>query len=197
MADRGLTEDVGLAERAERNAMQMKAMLDELTEATSLESRGVALRRAACDLRGLVAGVVDRMDDARARRITFEIDDASPHVVLADASRLQRVVANLLTNALKYSAEDAPVNARLARRGNAVEIDVVDRGIGIAPESVKMLFDRYYRTTAGKARASGLGLGLYIARLIVEAHGGRIEVSSEVGEGSTFKVILPSHAASA
>ena len=67
---------------------------------------------------------------------------------------------------------------------------MIDRGIGIAPESVKMLFDRYYRTTAGKARASGLGLGLYIARLIVEAHGGRIDVSSEVGKGSTFRVTL-------
>jgi signal transduction histidine kinase len=59
---------------------------------------------------------------------------------------------------------------------------------------MKMLFDRYYRTNAGKARASGLGLGLYIARLIVEAHGGRIDVSSELGKGSTFRVILPADA---
>jgi len=72
---------------------------------------------------------------------------------------------------------------------------VVDRGIGIPPESVTMLFERYYRTKAGEARASGLGLGLYIARLIAEAHSGRIAVTSEVGRGSTFTLALPSQAA--
>jgi len=112
-----------------------------------------------------------------------------------NASRLERVVANFVTNALKYSAEDAPVSVRLARRGSDVSLEVIDRGIGIAPESVNRLFERYYRAPGGKARASGLGLGLYIARLIVEAHGGRIDVSSEVGKGSTFRLILRSHTA--
>jgi PAS domain S-box-containing protein len=188
---------VNLAERAERNVMRMKGMLEELAEATTLESNGDALQRVACDLRALVAGVVDGMDDVGARRITIDADDGSPYVVLADVSRLGRVLANLLTNALKYSAEDAAVSARFARKGSDIELEVIDRGIGIAPESVKMLFDRYYRTTAGKARATGLGLGLYIARLIVEAHGGRIDVSSEVGKGSTFRMTLPAHVASA
>jgi PAS domain S-box-containing protein len=195
MQQKGLA--VNLAERAERNVMRMKGMLEELTEATTLESNGGALQRVACDLRALVAGVVEGMDDAGARRITIDADDVSPYVVLADASRLGRVLANLLTNALKYSAEDDPVSARFARKGSDIELEVIDCGIGIAPESVKMLFDRYYRTTEGKARATGLGLGLYIARLIVEAHGGRIDVSSEVGKGSTFRMTLPSHVASA
>ena len=188
---------VNLAERAERNIMRMTGMLEELTEATTLESNDDALQRVACDLRELVAGVVDAMDDARARRITIDADDGSRYVILADASRLGRVLANLLTNALKYSAEDAPVRARFARMGSNIALDVIDRGIGIAPESAKMLFERYYRTTAGKARATGLGVGLYIARLIVEAHGGRIDVSSEVGRGSTFRLFLPSHVPSA
>ena len=68
----------------------------------------------------------------------------------ADPLAARAVVANLLTNALKYSAEDAPVSARLARKGERVELDVIDRGIGIAPESVKMLFDRYYQNGGGK-----------------------------------------------
>ena len=194
MAKKGLTEDVKIAERLERNVWRVQEMLEELTEATTLESRGVALKRHVCDLQELVAGVVDRMDGALVRRIALETDGSSSYVVLADAPLLERVVANLLTNALKYSAEDAPVTARLARKESAVELDVIDHGIGIAPESVKMLFDRYYRTTEGEARAKGLGLGLYIARLIVEAHGGRIDVSSELGKGSTFRLILPSHA---
>ena len=109
-------------------------------------------------------------------------------------ARLERLVTNLLTNALKYSADDAPVRAQVERRGGNVELTVVDRGIGIAPENIEVLFDRYYRTKAGKNRASGLGLGLYIARLIVATHGGRIDVSSKVGHGSAFTVTLPAHA---
>jgi PAS domain S-box-containing protein len=185
---------VQVAERADRNARRMSAMLEEITESTSLESAGVALRRVACDMRNVVDNVVDSLDDARARRVKVETDDATPHVVRGDAARLERVVANFITNALKYSADDAPVIVRLRRNESDVVIEVVDRGIGIAPESVNRLFERYYRAPGGNARANGLGLGLYIARLIVEAHGGRIEVSSEVGKGSTFSVILPSRA---
>jgi signal transduction histidine kinase len=168
----------------------MGSMLDELTEATAMESQGLELHPVASDLRQTVANAVDRLDDNRARRISVEADDTSSLVVFADAS-LERVVANLLTNALKYSADDAPVVARLARKGDTVELAVIDRGIGIAPESAKMLFDRYYRTRPGKERARGLGLGLYIARLIVEAHGGGIDVVSEVSKGSTFRLSLP------
>jgi PAS domain S-box-containing protein len=188
-----------LIERCMRNCKRMTAMLEELTEATSLESHGVSLQRRACDLRELVASAVDSLDEARTGRITLETADAraASYAVFADASRLERVITNLLTNALKYSAEDTPVTVRFAQKGNEVTLDVIDRGIGIPAENVKRLFDRYYRTTAGKARAGGLGLGLYIARLVIEAHGGRIDVSSEVGRGSTFTLILPSQAAQA
>jgi nitrogen-specific signal transduction histidine kinase len=83
------------------------------------------------------------------------------------------------------------VTARLRREEGAVVLEVTDRGIGIAPDAAKDIFARYYRARTAKTTASGLGLGLYIARLIVEAHGGRIEVSSEVGKGSTFRLSLP------
>ncbi len=190
---KGLTEEGGFVARAARNVRRMAEMLDELTEATSLESQNVALERVPCDLRELVATGVDSVDDSVARRITIETDGTPHYVVLAEAPRIERVIVNLLTNALKYSPPDAPVIARLTRKEGAVELDVVDRGIGIAPSDVRNLFDRNFRTTAGKARATGLGLGLYIARLIVEAHGGRIDVFSEVGKGSTFRLTLPSY----
>jgi len=182
-----------IAERAERNAKRMAEMLDEISESTSLESEGVALRRAACDMRNVIEKVVDGMVDARARRVTVETDGAPLYEVYADASRLERVVANLITNALKYSSEDAPVTVRLARKQSDIVLEVIDRGIGIPPESAKRLFERYYRAPGGKERASGLGLGLYIARLIVDAHGGHIDVSSVLGKGSTFRLTL--HAA--
>ena len=188
---RELTQEASLAARAERSAQRMKVMIEELTEATTLEAKAAALPHVACDVRVLIAGVVAGLDEARSRRITIEADGASQYLVLGDASRLDRVITNLLTNALKYSPEDSPVRVRLARGAACVEIDVIDRGIGIAPESQKLLFERYFRTKAGKAQATGLGLGLYIARLIAEDHGGRIEVSSEVGKGSTFRLVLP------
>lgn len=186
-----VTSPLELVERAQRNVRRMNAMLDELRESTTLEASS-ELERAPCDLRQIVASVMDTIDDERARRIMIERHDDAPYRVLADAARLERVVANLVTNALKYSATDAPVTLRFTRNAGMVELDVVDRGIGIAPESVSRLFERYFRTPAGKARASGLGLGLYIARLIAEAHGGRLEVSSQVAAGSTFKLVLPS-----
>ena len=192
MEDEGFAKYASLAARAERNVKQTTEMIAELTESTSLELHGVELDRKACDLRKLVADVVGRLDEGGARRITITAEAASPHVVLADAPRLERVITNLLTNALKYSAENAPVLIRLEQTEGGVQLDIVDRGIGITPESIKRLFDRYYRTRGGKARASGLGLGLYIARLIVEAHGGHIGVHSKVGEGSTFRLNLPS-----
>jgi PAS domain S-box-containing protein len=186
---------VSLAERVERNGKRMNRMIEELTEASSFETHAVALHRVACDLRELVAGVIDSLDDARAKRVSVEADDSAPMVVSGDASRLERVIANLVTNALKYSDEHTHVILRFTRKESEVELAVSDHGIGIPPESVKRLFERYYRTNAGKARAGGLGLGLYIAHMIVEAHGGRIDVSSEVGKGSTFTLTLPSSVA--
>jgi two-component system, NtrC family, sensor histidine kinase KinB len=192
MLKKGLAEQASVAQRIERNAARMNAMIEELTDATSLELHATELRRAPVDLLELVAAVVERLDEARARRIAIEAtEEEGPYTVLADTRQLERCVVNLLTNALKYSPEDSPVRIRLSREGSLTVLDVVDRGIGIAPETAQKLFDRYYRTAGGKAQAEGLGLGLYIARLIVEAHGGRIEVLSEIGKGSTLRVILP------
>ena len=182
---------VELAERAKRNAMRMTAMLEELTEATSLEAGELTPRREPSDLYVLLRGIVSGFEDRIANRIAVETDGSESFGVVGDAARLERVIANLLTNALKYSPNDAPVNVRLGRREGAVALSVSDRGIGIAPEQQRSLFDRFYRTTEGRARARGLGLGLYITRMIVEAHGGRVHVSSEVGAGSTFTVTLP------
>jgi PAS domain S-box-containing protein len=182
-----------LAQRAERNAKRMATMLEELSESTSLESSMVAMQLTACELREVVDRVVDSIDDSNGCRTLLETDGTPPYVVRGDRARLERVLANFVTNALKYSAETESVRIRLAHKDGNVVLQVADSGIGVAAESLKHLFEQYYRTEGGKASAQGLGLGLYIARMIVEAHGGKIGVVSELGKGSTFTLTLPPH----
>jgi signal transduction histidine kinase len=111
--------------------------------------------------------------------------------VEADPHRLGQVLANLLTNALKYSPEGASVTVRVTRRDDEAVLSVEDRGVGIPPDALPHLFDRFYRVRRTSGRVQGLGLGLYISRRIVDAHGGRIQVTSEPGCGSTFTIALP------
>ena len=108
----------------------------------------------------------------------------------ADADRLDRMLLNLLTNAQKYSDPGTPVQVRALPREHEVVISVTDQGGGITPEDLPHLFSRFYRAK-GARRADSIGLGLYITRLLVEAHGGDVRVESEPGKGSTFSFSLP------
>ena len=108
----------------------------------------------------------------------------------ADADRLERILTNLLSNALKYSDPGTPVWLHVQPMAGEVCITLQDQGQGIAPQDVPHLFEKFYR--AGSSRkAEGTGLGLYVTRLLVEAHGGRIWAESEVGKGSLFSFTLP------
>ena len=107
------------------------------------------------------------------------------------AGTVARILVNLLSNALKYSAPGTEVTVTLRREGGEVITSVTDRGPGIASEELPRLFARYYRTETGRERGGGIGLGLYITRMLVEAHGGHIWAESTVGVGSTFSFSLP------
>ena len=117
---------------------------------------------------------------------------AVPVVGCWDPDRLGQVLDNLLGNAVKYSARGEEVTIQVAALDGEARLQVTDRGAGIPPEVLPRLFERFYRAdhTGG---SSGLGLGLYIARMLVEAHGGRIWAESEVGRGSAFTIALPLH----
>jgi signal transduction histidine kinase len=121
------------------------------------------------------------------------VQDVAEHLPGAfDRRRIEQLVDNLIENALKYSAEDSPVEVRAWRDGGAVHLTVGDHGIGIPPSDLSQVFDRFRRASNVDARRyAGIGLGLYICRGIVLEHGGRIWVDSTVGQGSTFHVLLP------
>ena len=102
------------------------------------------------------------------------------------------VLVNLLSNAMKFSPNKREVSVRLAGKETAALLEVSDKGIGIAPNEQKRIFQRFYRSKDGRvSETGGSGLGLPLVKHIVEAHGGRVEVVSQLGEGSTFSVILP------
>jgi signal transduction histidine kinase len=125
------------------------------------------------------------------RRIDLDAPAAFPSA-MGDPDRLKQVVLNLISNACRYSPSDRSVTVRGSPDEREYRLDVIDRGAGIAPESIGVLFQRFARIrTPDTAKVRGTGLGLYISRRIVEAHGGRIWVESEPGAGSTFSVTLP------
>lgn len=179
-----------IIDRLARNALRMGAMIAELLESTRLELQGRALDKERCDLRGLVAVIVRDLQDPRRPRIVFTAGD-EPACVLAETPRIERAIVNLITNALKYSPDDTTVRISVGREGGDVVVEVGDSGIGIAAQDLPKLLQRGYRAPNGK-RVAGLGLGLYITDLVARAHGGRIDVTSELGKGSTFRLRLPS-----
>ena len=189
---------VGLGEREQHgaqaiitNAQRMDAMIQDLIDAARQESGRLQLNYEPVDLGAFVLDLTRRQPGALPwERIRIEAPAGLPPV-WADPARLERILVNLLSNALKYSDPGTEVTVRLAHRNGEVVTSVIDRGRGIAPEDQPRLFQRYFRTQAGGEQREGLGLGLYITKMLVEAHGGRIWVESEVGKGSTFSFSLP------
>ncbi len=182
----------GSLEAIATSSRRMGTMIQDLVDSARLEAGQLQLVPVALSLPTYVQDLVRRLSATlEAQRIRLEAPADLPPV-LADADRLERVLGNLLSNALKYSAPATTVVVRLAQQGTEVVTSVIDSGPGIAPADLPHVFERYYR--AGKPsqkKLEGLGLGLYIAKGLVEAHGGRIWAESEVGKGSTFSFTLP------
>ncbi|MHB0857810.1 MAG: sensor histidine kinase [Anaerolineae bacterium] len=176
-------------------AVLLGRLVDDLRDLALAEAGQLPLEYAEISLDDLVrrtmAGFLPR---ARQKQVALESDLADANVLVkADAQRLEQVLGNLLDNALRHTPAGGIVRVSVRGEGNRVALEVTDTGAGIAPKDRARVFDRFYRADKARSRAEGgSGLGLSIAKRLVEAHGGTIAVESTPGAGSTFTVLLPS-----
>jgi signal transduction histidine kinase len=166
---------------------RMDRMLRDLTDAARLEAGTLSLAPAEVDLRTFVADLVELSEGVFDGSRVENAVPASLPPVRADPDRLDRILMNLVGNALKYSV--GTVVVRAGHEAGFVRVEIEDSGPGIAPEDLSRIFQRFYR--GQRHEGEGLGLGLYIVRKLVEAHGGSAAATSEVGRGSTFTFTLP------
>lgn len=177
-------------EGAERQVKRLAKLTNDLLDVSRIAAGRLELDRDEMDLAALVREVALRFQNEQtAGGSEISIGADPPVTGCWDRFRLDQVITNLLSNAIKYGG-GKPVQIEVGADDDMARIAVRDQGMGIAPEDLSRIFDRFERATPTKSQ-SGLGLGLYICRRLVEAHGGTIKVSSQVGEGSTFTVEFP------
>jgi signal transduction histidine kinase len=174
----------------ERQAARLTALADMLLDVSRIQAGRLELRREPLDLAELTRAVACRVrGPAAVAGSELRLALGEPVRGVWDRARVEQALGGLLTNAIKYG-EGRPIDVGCARVGERAVITVRDRGVGIAPASFQRIFERFERASSVR-HYGGLGLGLYFARTIVEAHGGTIGVESAPGEGATFTLELP------
>ncbi|XXY46695.1 HAMP domain-containing sensor histidine kinase [Sorangium sp. So ce269] len=177
--------------RIGQEAARCDRMLTDLMDIARLEGGELELRFEVRDARELAQEVVELYrPTATAHELGLSLPE-EPAPLRCDPIKIGQVLNNLVANAIKYSPRGGAVQVAVAREGAEITIAVSDRGVGIAADDQGRLFERYFRAPSSGRVASGVGLGLWAARRIAEAHGGRIEVTSAPGKGSTFTLHLP------
>jgi PAS domain S-box-containing protein len=170
---------------------QMQQMMEDLVDFGHLESGQITLADDLIDLRVFLGEFLHRQKVSdEYRRVRVQIPAELPPVRMG-IYHLERVLANVIGNALKYTGADRSVDVEVLSTGGQVSLVVQDYGEGIAPEDLPHIFDRYYRAPSGKQKAGGTGLGLYISRSLLEAYGGHIRAKNETGKGARFTICLP------
>jgi two-component system, NtrC family, sensor histidine kinase KinB len=185
----GLAREAASAKVVVESSIRMNDMIEEVLTRHRIDAAMEAQDRSGIDLVTVVRQMIDQTiaPDNRAR-VT---PDAVPTLpVVVDVAQIERVIVNVLTNALKFSPGDTPIVVQVYQQATDAIVAVTDQGIGIALEDLPHLFEKHYRAQAVE-QIMGNGLGLYSSRLIVEAHGGRLWAESAIGVGSTFRLALP------
>jgi signal transduction histidine kinase len=171
-----------------RQVTRLRTLIENLLDVVHITSGGMTLSREPVNLRDVVAEIVPQLCHITRSRPDV-IVEAQPVVGSWDRLRVESVVANLISNALKFG-EGKPIAVTISSDGKMARLAVSDQGIGISPEEQSRIFEKFERAVSER-HYGGFGLGLWIVRQIVEAHGGTIQLASEMGRGSTFVVELP------
>ncbi|HIX44435.1 MAG TPA: PAS domain-containing sensor histidine kinase, partial [Candidatus Kurthia intestinigallinarum] len=175
----------------ESNRLQM--LVNDLLELSKLEKHGFQLDLLPTSLNDLVKRAAEMSaQQLEEKEMILQVEAPDDIVILGDANRLMQVIVNLLFNAINYSPEHTTITMRLSDNSKFGILEVKDEGIGIAKEEIPRVFERFYRVDRARSRNSGgTGLGLAIVKHLIEIHHGKIQVESEVGQGTTMRVMLP------
>ncbi len=192
--DGSVSVPVATVDRLLHSGQRLNRMVVDLLDATRIDAAKLRLEPVLTALPDAMTTLAERL------RLTIgnhplEIGvEGSPPAVMADPTRLEQIVTNLVDNAAKHSPEGAPIRLEICAERGGVVLRVCDRGYGIARDELPHLFERYFQSKDSRTKKTGLGLGLYITKGLVDAHGGSIAVASELNRGSTFAVWLPAAA---
>ena len=196
----GVVEEPEMVRRylltAQRDVMSLSALIDDLFQMSQLDAGGFPLDRAVASISDLVSDTLESFSQlAMQHEIRLEGQVASNvDPVFMDTQAIGRVFNNLISNALRHTPSGGEIKVEARRTGSGVEVTVSDRGEGIRPQDIPHIFERFYRGDAARSRnrgTGGAGLGLAIARGIVRAHGGDIQVESQLGQGTRFTFHIP------
>jgi signal transduction histidine kinase len=173
-------------------ADRVTVLLDALMDLAEAETGAMRLRQDVVPVAAAVRDAValyKEVAEEKGLMLNFEAEGDGPHIT-GDRPRLTQVFANLIDNAVKYTAAPGTVTVAVQDAADGAQVEVTDTGVGIGPEDQPRIWDRLYRGDESRSHR-GLGIGLSLVRAIVESHGGKVEVASEPGRGSKFKVLLP------
>jgi signal transduction histidine kinase len=184
-----------LLQRCEPSLSRLGRLVNDLLDESSIRSGHLDLKLESCDLTAVVTQTIEEVCLIYpARPIHLVEQEKRPIHVMADPERLEQVVCNYLSNAIKYSREDQPVQVRIQRSNGMARVSVRDDGPSVPANEQPLIWERYYRAEGVDVQSGsdvGVGLGLYIAKAIVERHGGQVGMTSEPGAGSTFWFTIP------
>ena len=182
---------------ASRQVDLLVRMISDFLEVSRIEAGQLKLSKEECDARAIAVHAADLFQAASSMHELIAKVPDRPVPVVCDSLRMEQVTNNLVSNAIKYSPAGGRVEVTVERRGSEVVWEVRDTGIGIPLHEQAAIFEPFRRGNVTREAIPGVGLGLATARRIVAAHGGRIELTSAPGEGSTFSVCLPAGAVAA
>ncbi|HNP73242.1 MAG TPA: CHASE domain-containing protein [Kouleothrix sp.] len=184
--------DIAVIRVIDQQSHRLNRLITVLLDHSRLQAGSLAIERTPFDIVALVRQVVEETQPTLVRHSIALEADADTLVVDGDELRLEQVIQNLISNAIKYSPAGGAVLVRVARDGESAAIAVIDHGMGIPASALPSLFEQFYRAPNAEAQnIGGIGIGLYLARQIVSQHGGTIAVESAEGAGSTFTLRLP------